>query len=303
MKKKYFYLVMAVLFAALPFALASCSSDDDDEGDAEIASSGIVGTWEITAQSAEFGDIDDALTLLQFKKDGTFVQVTDEDGDVDIAYGKWTFSDNVLTMDNDELTLELQVTSQSKNKIVATLYGMYTMELTKVKDSKIEAYLKSQDSSGELKVNGTTWTKSSSLPAGFNDFYDGSDCYYVTMNFYRKGEIWYPDQFNINFNPEDGTISVGDDLADLSSLVVSYNENMYQNDESKAWKEGVYKGKSSGHAYVRKYVKHKSITIEFSNLKLNYNSTDMDNSMNSEYDFSHPQTLTLNGTVTFSYDD
>lgn len=32
MLKKYFYMVMVALFAALPFALTSCGDDDDDEG-------------------------------------------------------------------------------------------------------------------------------------------------------------------------------------------------------------------------------------------------------------------------------
>lgn len=295
---------MVVLFAALPFALTSCGSDDDSDG----TDSGIVGTWEITSQDAEFGEVEDGLTLLRFKNDGTYVEVTDEDGDVTIKYGTWTYSDNLLTIDYDgEFQLQLQITSMSSKKIAATIFGgLYTVELTKVKDSKIEAYLgdDSSDSDGQFKVNGTAWAPSSLASPSFSDNYDGSRCYYLSMDFYRKGNsLMYADRLGIRLVPKDYAITVGQDLADQSGFEVEYGENMYQESNGKQpWKDGFYKKKSSGHAYVKKYVKNKSLTIQFSNLKLNYSGAAADNSMNFEYDFSHPSTLTLDGTVTFSYD-
>lgn len=297
---------MAALFAALPFALTSCG--DDDEDDPEIANSEVVGTWEVTSQSVAFGELEgDAMCLLRFKKDGSFVQVVDDDGDVTIDYGTWTYSGTLLTIDYDGEQLPLQITSISSKKIVALIYGgLSTVELTKVKDSKIEAYLKddSSSSSGEFKVNGTVWKPSSFMVQGFNDCYEGSDCYYLSMTFYRKGNsVIKADNLSISLVPNDYAITVGMDLADQKGFEAEYNENMYQeSNSSQPWKEGTYKKKASGHAYVKKYVKNKSLTIQFSNLKLNYSSSTVGDYYDGDYDFSHPSTITLDGTVTFTYD-
>lgn len=143
MMKKFFYLIMVAFVATLPFLLTSCG--DDDEAN-EIDGSGIVGTWQITSQSASFGDVEDGVYLLQFKEGGKYVEVDDElNGHVEIEYGTWAFSDNVSTINyGNKMTTKLQVTSMSKNKINANVVGLYTMELTKVSDSKIAAYLEEE---------------------------------------------------------------------------------------------------------------------------------------------------------------
>lgn len=232
--------------------------------------------------------------------------VSGEDGDVDIDYGTWTFSDNNIYITLDEITTPYTVTSLTSKKMTFTILGMATWELTKVKDSKMDAYLKDEGdtSDGKLKVNGTEWSPSTYVKPSFTDYFNGSDCYLVHMDFYRKNsDIFsiYANQIIISFTPDD-IITEGEDLADISSFEVSYSENTQQEDESKPWKVGIYKKKTSGHAYVKKYEKNKTLTVQFSNLKLKYSGSDDDNDYDSSYDVSHPSTLTLDGTVTFKYD-
>lgn len=95
--KKYIYLVMVTLIAFLPFTLTSCSSDDGEEiGN----SSDIVGTW-YRENTTGYGMTSDEFEYIQFKSDGTYIDVQDDEEDskgYTVDYGKWTLSDNTINL-------------------------------------------------------------------------------------------------------------------------------------------------------------------------------------------------------------
>lgn len=317
MLRRYLYLAMVALLAALPFSLASCGGDDDDDDAA--SGSAIVGTWELTGTSAAFGESTSDEVYMQLKKDGTFIQVeVDEDDEGIVSRGTWSQNGSTFSYTLDG-TFSFQILNLTgKTMKLSFVGGLATFTFSKVSDSTIKKYLNEDtgsSSGGKLTVNGTTWEANANFSPnpGFTDHYSGSGSfYYLSANFYRKGALLFADELGFSFSSRkyvDGKyvyvdLKEGMDISDFDEFSVSYDENMYQEqDKNKPWKTGEYDEKASGHAYVKKYEKNKKLVIQFSNLKMKLTGNGDAEYDPYSYDYSHPKTLTLNGTITYRYED
>ena len=157
--KKYYYLLVAMLMAVTTLGLTACG-DDNDEPD----SGDIVGTWSCDLSREMIEAMDDIYTsgedLIQFRNDGTFVEVSvlyftnewaemfsdDEDfqnPEVLIDRGTYTISGDQLTMfygDGEKEVCTYKV--KGKSLTVTSTYGIVIgMTFTRVSDSRIEKYL------------------------------------------------------------------------------------------------------------------------------------------------------------------
>lgn len=301
--KNCLYMVMVALIATMTFALTSCSSDDEEGGNSDI-----VGTWKsVSAETWELGEISDSEEWIQFNNDGTYVEVSDDDGYVEISRGTWSCSGDVISISVDNETITYQILKKENNTMTVTWQGIATVELVKVDDSEIEKYLANEQDHGTLYVNGVAWERSNLQSTHFSDSWsdDNEYCYAIYAYYARQGSALFNDNIHINAAnyKSYGGIKEGTDLTETFDWEISYNENQYQyNNSSKPWISGYYRKKISGHAYVQSFVKHKSLTIRFDNLQLEYNNNS-DADHHTGYDVSNPKTITLNGTVTFPYDD
>jgi hypothetical protein len=127
---------MDLLFV-LPFAITSCNDDDDDDDDVQGE---LVGTWKMTESDGSF-------ELIQFKKNGTYVDVyyDAEEKDYDVTEAKWSRSGNVLTItieDEDGVqTGSILIVSITSSQLTLAA-GTENFVWTKVSDSEINKYLK-----------------------------------------------------------------------------------------------------------------------------------------------------------------
>ena len=146
MNKLYSTLMMlAMMFAALCFT--ACSSDsDEDEG--SVSYSSLVGTWQ-TVYTEGWGvsvGVEDGLEYIQFKQDGSFIRVLDDEDGIDIENGLWKIQDGdlVLRITDGEIagsSFAYKILDWGKEKITVSVLG-FTAYLQKVPDSVMKKYLK-----------------------------------------------------------------------------------------------------------------------------------------------------------------
>ena len=141
MKKLYSTIMMlAMMVAAL--SLTACGGDEEDIiGD----SSFLVGTWSVThAQGWGFESDDDEPEYLQFKSNGTYINVQFDDG-LYITKGNWSATDTEIIMKETEGdilgTYTYKILNHTQTSITLEMWGI-TANLTKVPDSTIDKYLK-----------------------------------------------------------------------------------------------------------------------------------------------------------------
>ena len=144
--KKYLSFIAFAMLAVFSLSFVSCSSDDDESEPTEN-SSDIIGTW------YDDYDNDDDFSYIQFKSDGTFIDVESSE-DAEKGYwvqrGKWSISGDKLMMkvtSSDDpfdiwvgTTLTYDIIKIEKNKLTMSLWGI-TGTLVRVSDDAIQKYL------------------------------------------------------------------------------------------------------------------------------------------------------------------
>jgi len=159
MKQCFYYLFVAMMMAVFTTGLTACGDDSDEPEGGDI-----VGTWSsdlgqeiINAMDGIYSSGED---LIQFKEDGTYVEVSvlnftkewadfcadDEDfknPEIEIDRGTYTISGNTLTLYYSDGTKEVcTVNIKGKSMTVTTTYGLIiSTTFTKVSDSVINKYL------------------------------------------------------------------------------------------------------------------------------------------------------------------
>ena len=141
MKKLNFtIMLLAMMVAAL--GLTACGGDDEDIiGD----SSFLVGTWSVTSGQGWGGYTGDGeAEYLQFKSNGTYINVQFDDG-LYITKGTWKATDTELVMKETEGdilgTYTYKILNHTETSMTLEMWGI-TANLTKVPDSTIDKYLK-----------------------------------------------------------------------------------------------------------------------------------------------------------------
>ena len=143
MKKLYStIMLLAMMVAAL--SLTACGGDDEED---EIGgnSSFMVGTWSVTSGQGWGGYTGDGeAEYLQFKSNGTYINVQFDDG-LYITKGTWKVTGNELIMKETEGDLNgtytYTILNHSQSSLTLEMWGI-TVNLTKVPDSTIDKYLK-----------------------------------------------------------------------------------------------------------------------------------------------------------------
>ena len=140
MKKIYStILLLAMMVAALSFT--ACGGDDDEIGG---NSSFLIGTWSVTSGQGWGFESDGEAEYLQFKSDGTYINVQFDDG-LYITKGTWRATDTELVMKETEGdilgTYTYKILNHTQTSINLEMWGI-TANLTKVPDSTIDKYLK-----------------------------------------------------------------------------------------------------------------------------------------------------------------
>ena len=143
MKKLYStIMLLAMMVAAL--SLTACGGDDEED---EIGgnSSFMVGTWSVTSGQGWGGYTGDGeAEYLQFKSNGTYINVQFDDG-LYITKGTWRATDTELVMKETEGdilgTYTYKILNHTQTSITLEMWGI-TANLTKVPDSTIDKYLK-----------------------------------------------------------------------------------------------------------------------------------------------------------------
>ena len=140
MKKLYStFMLLAMMVAAL--SLTACGGDDDEIGG---NSSFLIGTWSVTSGQGWGFESDGEAEYLQFKSDGTYINVQFDDG-LYITKGTWRATDTELVMKETEGdilgTYTYKILNHTQTSINLEMWGI-TANLTKVPDSTIDKYLK-----------------------------------------------------------------------------------------------------------------------------------------------------------------
>ena len=140
MKKLYStFMLLAMMVAAL--SLTACGGDDDEIGG---NSSFLIGTWSVTSGQGWGFESDGEAEYLQFKSDGTYINVQFDDG-LYITKGTWRATDTELVMKETEGdilgTYTYKILNHTQTSITLEMWGI-TANLTKVPDSTIDKYLK-----------------------------------------------------------------------------------------------------------------------------------------------------------------
>jgi len=144
MKKLYSTIMMlAMMVAAL--SLTACGGDDDEENGGGDSSTFLIGTWSVTyAQGWGFESDDDEPEYLQFKSNGTYINVQFDDG-LYITKGNWSATDTEIIMKETEGdilgTYTYKILNHTQTSITLEMWGI-TANLAKVPDSTIDKYLK-----------------------------------------------------------------------------------------------------------------------------------------------------------------
>lgn len=144
MKKIYSMMMMlAMMVAALSFT--ACSSDDDDNSSGGYSE--FVGTWSYQSSTGWTDEVDSFEPVdfwyIQFKSDGTLIEVQEDSSEAQgyaVEYGKWTVSNNKLTVQIVGITATYDVITKESNQMTLAIWGE-TLYFTKVNDSVIQKYL------------------------------------------------------------------------------------------------------------------------------------------------------------------
>ena len=143
MKKIYStILLLAMMVAAL--SLTACGGDDEEIGGGD-SSTFLIGTWSVTSGQGWGGYTGDGeAEYLQFKSNGTYINVQFDDG-LYITKGTWRATDTELVMKETEGdilgTYTYKILNHTQTSITLEMWGI-TANLTKVPDSTIDKYLK-----------------------------------------------------------------------------------------------------------------------------------------------------------------
>ena len=138
--KKYLSILVAVMLAALSFTLTSCG--DDDEDDPQVNYDLLIGTWEETTPLiVNSGETH----YSKINADGSLVDVSLEDGEIEISYSKWTRKGNIIYSTSleegwEDITLEVEIKELTKTEMVLRTIGI-TQTFKRVPDSTIAPYL------------------------------------------------------------------------------------------------------------------------------------------------------------------
>ena len=146
MKKLYSTIMMlAMMVAELSFT--ACGDDDDDEVGGSHPSF-LVGTWSFVYAEGwgmETDDEDVGGEYTQFKSNGKYINVQDDEGDIYISQGNWSVKGNEIIMKETQGDLKGTYTytmiDRTQTTITVEMWGI-TVKLVKVPDSKIDKYLK-----------------------------------------------------------------------------------------------------------------------------------------------------------------
>ena len=125
---KWFFSLGLIATVLAAFAFTSCSKDDDDDS--------IVGKWEYTSTKIEGNEYSKTYDreegeseIFEFKSDGTCVNTTEYDGDIDVVTGKYTTSGNTLSIIDDEDGDEYKIKfSVSGNTLTLYEEGYYDLK-------------------------------------------------------------------------------------------------------------------------------------------------------------------------------
>ena len=209
MKKSFLFLTFAVISALSLFSLTSCG-DDDNEG-ISISVSGLIGAWSAHSSDDEPGEFQ----YYKFNKDGTFIEVTNDDDAMEgysIQHGKWSIVKDKIVLEYTSGLFSgsvwaFEILKVEKNKISVMMWG-YSSYIERISDDVINPYLsdipsEAQPSSdnGHLYVNlglpsGTKWATcniGASKPEEYGGYYawgetsTKSDYYWDT---YKYGYDW-----------------------------------------------------------------------------------------------------------------
>lgn len=310
--KKFLTFMAFALMSVCALTLASCSDDDDNDGPTNNA---IVGTWEMVSRSGTLpplSEMAEPSKYTQFQKDGKYIEVYEEGG---VNRGTWTLSGDKLRMAEEitQIPIEFTVKFNGKDSFEASWQGM-VFKFKRVDDSVIEPYLK-ETSAGQIKVNGKVWE----LSKDDTPTYGGvtSTGLIHNMKFCKKeadiNSLMFPDYVELYFEIDNGkAITKGLDLAktpmihgtDYTQCELSEGYGMATMEEKDCWYASIYDNSKpiSGSAVVVDIKEGDFITVKFSNYKL----PRMEDTV---YDLElgdskpQPETLTLDGTVTFKYED
>lgn len=140
MKKNSFYLFAMMMAVVLCVGFTSCSSDDDDEGDA-----GLVGTWRYVSYETHYnnGKVEvmdpnsyGVESYWHFNADGTMDGYESYRGEFDVAHFTYKYEGKTLIV--DEVEYEVISLTKTELKIKRNESDRYTIEThVKVSDSVI----------------------------------------------------------------------------------------------------------------------------------------------------------------------
>ena len=142
--KKLFSTIMLLAMMVAALGLTACGGDDEED-DIIGNSSFLVGTWSVTSGQGWGGYTGDGeAEYLQFKSNGTYINVQFDDG-LYITKGTWKVTGNELIMKETEGDLNgtytYTILNHSQSSLTLEMWGI-TVNLTKVSDSTIDKYLK-----------------------------------------------------------------------------------------------------------------------------------------------------------------
>ena len=138
MKKLYSTIMMlAMMVAALSFT--ACGGDDDALGD-----SSIYGTWKSVSAEGWLPQYD-GLTYIQFKKDGTYIHISDGVDGLEIEKGTWKVEGNglIVNMPDEKIgdfTVTFTIVELKSDRLGLSLIGL-TGYYERVSDSVIQKYI------------------------------------------------------------------------------------------------------------------------------------------------------------------
>jgi hypothetical protein len=306
--KRFLMYAMAAVISLTPF---SCSSDDDDESGEEPGGgkTALTGTWQLIWTDGPEDMLVEGVHLIQFKKDGTCVTVSDDEDGVVITNGKYSADDShirfVSTDEDDwQLPMSLEITKKESDRIYVTtnvLGFQLSGYLEKVSDSEIGKYFGKEEAKQVLSVNGVSWQSNKNDPPVYSTvFFDGVTNY-LYVDFYKSGTYWWPDYVHLSIHTGKEYISNGMSLTDLLrqgkdvTVEAEYCTDPYGDNEV----SGMYIvnknncSQASGSMTIKSLSAKGSLTIEFKNFTM---------PQDEEYDNTGaPAKLRLDGTVSFSY--
>ena len=151
MKKHLSIFFIAIASIIVISSVTSCVTKEDKE-DVSINSKYLIGTWEEISVSSPFtGEEIIHGYYLQFKEDGTYIEVdegwVDMEDNVYVNRGKWSLSGNTLSLSDSlfigDETYQTTVTvfNLTKNSLTFGWVGIVTANFKRVSDSTIEKYL------------------------------------------------------------------------------------------------------------------------------------------------------------------